>query len=321
MENIKDSALDVSSLFTAVGIKAKVKIIATEHTYEVDPSSPKDNWLYPAFEGFKKLRQKLAAGNKTVGTFVAIGSGQGIDAIGAYHILHPKNIIITDIHPEVVPVAQRNFLENVTAPTPEFQALVGNLCEPLRENKIKADVIYANLPNIPLDGDGSAFGGQLTSTFFDMNWIRKCPRFLEQYLLCLQNTFLYDAYNSLTPGGSVLVNLGGRVPLEVAKEMFISAGYQYQELYNMFKLQTQPEWVLGGYARAEEKNKIIFDFYRFDLARQKLGERLDDENISSAKLKKLLKPLRVSATEALKLFVYNHERIGHTVQLIRGIKI
>ncbi len=198
---------------------------------------------------------------------------------------------------------------------------MGNLCEPLIEGDIKADLIYANLPNIPLDGSGSAMGGQLTSTFFDVNWIEKCPRNLEQYLLGLQNAFLQSAYGSLSPNGSVIVNLGGRVPVEIIKNMFLNNGFEYQELFSMFKIQTQPEWVLGGYARAEEKYKVVFDFYRYDLAFQKLRKQLENKNILSIELKKILKPFRVSATEGLKKFVYDKERIGHVVQIIMGIKI
>ena len=49
-------------------------------------------------------------------------------------------------------------------PADEPDAYVGNLCQ-LQEHSVTAVIIYANLPNIPLDGTGAAFGGQLTSTF------------------------------------------------------------------------------------------------------------------------------------------------------------
>lgn len=311
---------DVSAIFLETGINAKVIITATDNTYEIDTKNPKDNWLYPAFLGFKKLKEKLNSENKKVKTFATIGTGQGIDAVGAQYAFNAQEIILTDIHPKVVSVAQQNFINNSPLPLPRFKTFIGNLCEPLNKNKIIADIIYTNLPNIPLDGSETPFTGQLTSTFFDTSWIQKTTHQLEKYLLSLQNAFLFSASKSLIPGGSVIINLGGRVPLWIIKKMFTDAGYHYQELFNMFKLQTQPEWVLGGYARAEEKYKVNFDFYRFDIAQQKLNKQFDNQNISAAQLKQILKPFRVNATEALKLYIYKHERIGHTVQLIRGIK-
>ncbi len=171
-----------------------------------------------------------------------------------------------------------------------------------------------------MDGSDSAFGGQLTSTFFDESWIPKCSPLQGRYLLRLQNAFLRDAYAALSPGGSVIINLGGRVPVSLVKEMFVAAGYQYQELFAMLKVQLQPEWVLGGYARAEKKYHVVFDLYRFDAARKKFEVLLRDKNISTLELKKILKPFHVSATEGLKRLVYGHERIGHIVQVIRGVK-
>ncbi|OGH87829.1 MAG: hypothetical protein A3J93_05360 [Candidatus Magasanikbacteria bacterium RIFOXYC2_FULL_42_28] len=311
---------DVTSLFKAVGIPGRFIITATNNTYEIDALEPKNNWLYPAFRGFQNLSTRLTKENKPTDTFVAIGTGQGLDAVGAYHILKPKNIIITDLHPAVVPITEKNFYQNIKNGSAAVMALTGNLCEPLRQNKITADIIYANLPNIPLSEADTILSGQLTSTFFDASRAPHSPSLLNAYLLGLQNAFLQDAHASLAPGGSVIINLGGRVPIALIQTMFADAGYTYQELYATFKLQTQPEWVLGGYARAEEKYKKRFDFYRYDAASARLGTKIFEENISAVKLKKLLEPFLINATSALKRCVYDHERVGHVVQIIRGLK-
>lgn len=310
---------DISPLFKIVGINRAVTITTTENTYEVDPEHPEDNWLYPAFRGFEKLRQRLVAEQKPTKIFATIGTGQGVDAIGAYYILHPQSVVVTDILDAVVPIAKENVLQN-TPRTLRVEAYHGNLCEPLQQHNIVPDIIYANLPNIPFEGSGSIYSGQLTATFFSQQWIKTCPQIFEHYLLCLQRSFLYDAYATLRLNGSVVLNLGGRVPLPLVKDMFHDVGFEYEELFNMLKVQSQPEWVLGGYARAEQKYNVIFDFYRFDVAYKKLGEQLAKENYSAAQLKQILKPFRVSASEGLKRFVYAQERIGHIVQIIRGIK-
>ena len=102
--------------------------------------------------------------------------------------------------------------------------------------------------------------------------------------------------------------------------MFTAAGYTYKELYNTFKVQSQPEWVLGGYARAEEKYKVKFDFYLFDPAQNWLQKNTTAPNLSATKLKRQLKPFRINANDALRRSAYHNERIGHIVQVIRGIK-
>ncbi len=316
----KKSTQNVSSLFRAVNLPLKIKIRVTEHTYEVDPKHPKHNWLYPAFRAFQRLEDRRHKEGKKLETFVTIGSGQGLDAIGAYHIFHPKKIILTDIHPQVVPIVKQNFLAAVADPAVQLDAYVGNLCQPLQEHSVTADIIYANLPNIPLDGTGAAFGGQLTSTFFDKRWISHVPLSFQRYLLGMQYAFLSDASHCLASGGSVIINLGGRMPITLVKKMFQTTGYTCEELFVMLKEQSQPEWVLGGYARAEKKHGVTFDFYRLEAAEKMLGSRLTDERLSAAALKRLLKPVRLSATQALKRFLYASERIGHIVEVIHGVK-
>ncbi len=311
---------DVSSLFAAVGVDRSIQIRTTEHTYEIDARHPKDNWLYPAFRGFQCLRKELKEEGKRVKVFVTIGTGQGVDATGAYYILRPQRMIITDIHAGVISIARQNLVNN-TRPTLRIDAYCGNLCQPLRDHDILADVIYANLPNIPFDGTGSPYSGQLTSTFFSKEWVSESSPTIQKYLLGLQNAFLTEAGASLVPGGSVVLNLGGRIPIPLVQEMFAKAGFEYQELYTTLKVQSQSEWVLGGYARAEKRYGTTFDFYGFDAAQKKFSqEESKQERRSAAQLKNALKPFHISATDALKRFVYQHERIGHLVQVIRGIK-
>ncbi len=318
-ESSKRTMQDISSIFKAVGIMFHVVIDTTENTYEIDSANPEDNWLYPAFRGFEKLRQHLITKQKPIKIFATIGTGQGVDAIGAYHILHPQSVVVTDILDAVVPIAKENVIQN-TPKILRVEAYHGNLCEPLREHNVAPDIIYANLPNIPFEGSGSIYSRQLTATFFSQEWIKACPPIFEHYLLCLQRSFLHDAYATLRSCGSVVLNLGGRVPLSLVKNMFREAGFTYEELFNMLKVQSQPEWVLGGYARAEQKHRVTFDFYRFDAVYKKIGKQLTREDYSAAQLKQMLKPFRVSASEGLKRFVYAQERIGHIVQIIRGVK-
>ncbi len=311
---------NISPLFKALDIPGNFVITTTDHTYEIDALEPCNNWLFPAFKAFQKLAADYKKQSRLINTFVTVGTGPGIDAIGASHILKPRSVTLTDIHPAVLPIAEKNFKKNKNSATIDTQILLGNLCAPLKKYGIAADLIYANLPNISLDDADSILSGQLTSTFFDVKILPACPTDLSKFLLCMQNGFLHDAYDTLAPNGSVIINLGGRVPLPLVKKMFTAAGYTYKELYNTFKVQSQPEWVLGGYARAEEKYKVSFDFYRYDKALEKVGKYLESDIISGAELKECLEPFRVSATEGLKHLIYDHERIGHVVHVLQGIK-
>jgi len=311
-------SLDVSPLFAAAGLSTNMVAEMNEHTYEVDLSDPRNNWLYPAFLGFKELQKRLIAEGKFVETFATIGTGPGIDAIGAHEIFHPRKIVMTDIHPDVLPIAEKNFSHHTKNDSIPHDAWQGHLAEPLRRNNILSDVIYPNLPNVPfVQHNTSLFSQQLTSSFY--NSVLNCaPSTINRYLLTMQFDLLQDARSSLVDGGSVVVNLGGRVPVELVKVLFESSGYVYEELFTMLKAQSQPELMLPSYARAEKEGRVEFDFYHFDEARN-LIKKLPAEGVPADHLKEILLPFRVSATQAVKLSKH-HESIGHVVQIIRGVK-
>lgn len=305
-------SVDVSSLFAAFGITKSVIARFNEHTYEFDPDI-KNNWLYAAFKGFQVLGDRLASEGKSADTFVAVGTGSGLDAIGASHIFQPNAVVLTDIHPRVVPLAEQNAKGNILKGS--VVGLTGDLCEPLRQHNIKADVIYANLPLIP-DDDETILGGMRSSSFVSRSRFEKAPKKYKRYLLGMIHAFLEDAKESLNPDGSVVINLGGRVPVELVKELFAECGYEYEELYTMLKAQSQPEEVLPGFSQVEAKEGVEFDFYKFDEAEAAL-QNVDTATLSAQELKDLLAPYRVTAMEALALH-RSGTRIGQIVQVIRG---
>ncbi len=309
--------VDISQLFESVGVHKEVKVNMNDATYEVDATEPKNNWLYPAFKGFQKLQKSLEDDGKHVDTFVSIGTGQAIDGIGANEIFAPKKVVLTDNNSKVIAISDANFKMNSNGEA-ECVVLEGSLCKPLRDHGITADVIYANLPNVPKDDSEAVMQGMNSATFVDAATVASTPEKYQRYLLGLQYAFLKDAVGSLNDGGCVVVNLGGRVPVELVQDMFQECGYSYKELYTMFKLQSQPEEVLTGYAEAELQHGVTFDFYRYDDSFAAL-EAQDTERISATQLKALLAPFRVSATEGLALLAKG-EKIGHVVHLLRGQK-
>lgn len=313
------SKVDVSSLFQSVGIDRRVVVDVNEHSYEVDLEDAKNNWLYPAFLGFTELCARLQKEGKRVDTFVTVGTGPGIDAIGAFEILYPRTVIMTDVHPDVLPLAQKNFSQHVPNGQVVSQTLQGSLLEPLQARHLKVDVIYANVPNVPFTQAADALlSEQLTSSFFNPKISAGVPQDIRRYMLSMQYRTVQAAYDCLVPGGSVLINLGGRVPVDLVEHMFQEQGYTCEELVVLLKMQSQPKIMLASYAQAEKDNQVEFDFYRYGEARQILENA--HKKLSTRQMKSLLRTCRVSATEAWRLFSQHKERIGHIVQLLRGLK-
>lgn len=309
------SEVDVSRLFVGLPVTQPMLVQTNHHTYEFDPE-PRNNWLYAAFQGFQQLQDLLLKEGKQVQTFATIGTGSGVDAIGAHAIFHPQQLILTDIHPLVIPVARQNtqrYLKQAASQTTVL-ALHGDLCEPLRQQALRADVIYANLPLIPFTGE-NLLDHMCTSTFVSPDLFSQVPGQYSKWLLGMVCVFLQDAKSVLPPGGSVVVNLGGRVPLELIQQLFMDCGYTYTELYTTCKQQTQPADVLPGFCQAEQRAGVEFDFYEYE-AVQPFINRFS-AHLSAKEIKQTLLPYRVSATAALKLYQQG-KKIGHVVQVIRG---
>ena len=289
----KTEILDISEFFAFMGVKKNVRATFTDYTLDNDlqPGIIRKGWVYGALLAFKNYAKQ----RNSVGTFATIGTGCGVDAIGANEFLKPRHIIITDVHPEVLPIAEQNLRRNI--PTQVMvTALLGDLCAPLIERGLKADLIYANIPNIPSEDSELVYSGRKSATFFEAGGIKACPDIFQKNLLAHQYLFLRQASDALNNGGEVIIAIGGRVPYTILERLFAENGFVPREMAAIFKLQTEPYDVLPGYANAE-KNGIEFDFYRFEPA-QKIWQKLDHESLSGTQIKETLKEHRLSATEA-----------------------
>ncbi len=300
--------VDVSHLFSETRINRKIKVFQNEHTYDIQPTV-KNNWISIAFRGF----EKLAKSKEKIKTFASIGTSLGIDGIGANEIFKPKEIILTDLHENVLPLVKINFLNNLGENKPEkFLVLKGNLCEPLKRKKIKADLIYANLPNIPFKGNKEKiFEGIKTSSFFVSQ--KNVPKKFEKFLLAHQYLFLQDAKNSLANNGTILLNIGARMPFSVFEELFKETGYRIDEITTAFKMQTEAEEMLKGYAEAEKEYRVKFDFYPYE----KTLIFISENSVEEKKLKNSVKKFRISASEAYKLHKKG-KKIGHIAHLFHA---
>src|SRR3989338_7553429 len=189
--------LNISPLFKAVGIKKSGEINITEHTYAFDPKHPKNYWLHVAFLVFQKYAKK----HKKVTSFATIGTGAGIDAIGAYEIFKPKKIIVTDIHPQIPALAKKNVQNNVPSNV-EVLSLQGDLCQPLIKRKMKVDLVYANIPNLP--SDQPPLKKQANISYYQKRSVRSVPQKFQKYNMTLQYLFLKEAKQIINKSGAVI---------------------------------------------------------------------------------------------------------------------
>lgn len=267
------------------------------------------NWVWHAFRGFARLDRR--AGPRS---FAAIGSGSGIDAIGAAAIFPDiERIIVTDVEERLVRLAVDNVRGNV-GPGIVVTGLAGDVCLPLAAAGQRVDLIYANLPNIPIADPAHAIIDH--GTFYRPNAIAADDDLLNRYLLGLQYRFLLSARDALAPGGQALIMIGGRFPYSIFDRLADAAGFSFEEVVGSFKIQTEPENVTAGYAAAETDG-LTFDFYDFDRATAAIG---DASPPSGHALKTLIAAARLSAGEARAL-VAAGGRVGHTLHLIRATPV
>lgn len=210
-----------------------------------------------------------------VKSFATIGTGGGLDAVAALEIFDLKKLAITDLHPAVVAAAAHN-IRTAAQTTSELDDVVknliaapGDLCSPLAKETGQFDLIYGehcrqsafqanelsllleNLPNIPIDSSHVIDAGQTSSTYVPARE-EAIPSVATSNLLALHWLALRQAKDLLSPHGAILSSMGGRVPIAALVEMAKSAGYNAHVLTYTWKIQSEPEEVIGGYKKNQE---------------------------------------------------------------------
>ena len=316
----------LQSVLPTSGLNRPMHLLMNDHTYELS-DDPKDNWIYHAWLGWLKLRnalqlEKRQGWSDLVHTFATIGTGPGIDALQAAVVFQANRIVMTDIQPSSVQIASQNFARNAMELLDRSQiqycALEGSLCAPLEQHDIRPDVLYMNLPNIPGGQMDAVMNGMCSSTFVADETIDSVPELYKNYLLGLQYLALKEAKNTLAQSGSAVVNLGGRIPSTVVQQLFDACGLHYRELSTSFKRQTQPEEVVTGYAEAEDRNGVTFDFYDYEHAQNLLSGDAHQFLESCDDWKAMLEPAHCTAKQALEAWKGKKE-VGHLVQVLRAV--
>lgn len=314
---ISVSPTDFFELPTVLRIRDSLEIGLTDRSYLPKSNDLRSDWVASvATPAFKALAQTGAS----VPRFCTIGTGAGLDALAAIEILKSDTVAFTDLHQDVVDRARHNILDNLRPDVRvELISGAGDILAPLAGEADNFDVIYENLPNIPLSEAGDIRDGQTSSTFITKR-SEAIPKFAEQYLITLHYLALEQARPMLRSGGRVLSSIGGRVPLRQILNLAEHTGYHGNILTYTWKRQSEPEEVIGGYAAWEARGHGPFHFYPASI----LAETFEGMSVHAAGAQALaieaaLSSHEITATEAL-IQLRAGQDIGHTVGILESVK-
>ena len=126
-----------------------LSVAVTDHAYLPKTEDITSDWVaYIAAPAFKLIRENL---RHDVEAFASIGTGSGIDVLTGIELLGAKRVGFTDLQKSVVDAAAENIRKNLkNADSIELEFGAGDLLQPLENGKHRYDVIYENLPNVPL---------------------------------------------------------------------------------------------------------------------------------------------------------------------------
>ncbi|RAL00771.1 uncharacterized protein BO80DRAFT_475284 [Aspergillus ibericus CBS 121593] len=310
-------------------VNRKFNISLSDLSYQPKIHNPRADWaVTAAFNSFEAFQ---AANFGPVHRFATIGTGSGTDVIAALDVFpHLHSIAMTDLHDEVVTKAKANVLsatdkadDRIKSVAKDAVGLSGECLVPLR-GQAPFGLIYENLPNIPLPDDANLLDGQTSSTYFESGDISSvCPLFVSAALLDLHYICLLQArtFNLLSKTGVLLSSMGGRVPLDTMLRLASAAGFTGRILSMSWKVQSEPDEVIGGYAKAQERGLGPFYFYRTSILEQVFGDLTPaGAGLRAMQIENELLPDRLDAVTALRAHRQGIE-IGHPVVVMASVKL
>ena len=276
----------------------------------------KSDWVaYIAAPAFKLIREKLG---HDIDSFVSIGTGSGIDVLTGIELLGAKRVGFTDLQRSVVAAAAQNVRSNIKETSKiEFEFGDGDLLQPLQNGKRNYDVIYENLPNVPLASNTKIEDKRNSGHYLEKRE-EAIPEFVHEQMLDLHYLALKQARDYLAENGAVYSTLGGRVPLSAFIKLGELAGFHSEIFTYSWKVQAEPEDVISGYAAQEKAGLGPFRFYRAeDLQKAFANVSVKDSGSRAFEIEKSLDSVKLTATAAYEAFKKG-EVIGHTVAVLKS---
>ena len=296
-------------------IKDYLSIDVADHAYLPKTEDIKSDWVaYIAAPAFKLIREKLV---HDIESFVSIGTGSGIDVLTAIELLGAKRVGFTDLQRSVVAAAAQNVRNNLKSNDIEFEFGDGDLLQPLQNGKRNYDVIYENLPNVPLASNTKIEDKRNSGHYLEKRE-EAIPEFVHEQMLDLHYLALKQARDYLAENGAVYSTLGGRVPLSAFIKLGELAGLHSEIFTYSWKVQAEPEDVISGYAAQEKAGLGPFRFYRAeDLQKAFANISVKDSGKRAFEIEKTLDSVKLTATAAYEAFKKG-EVIGHTVAVLKS---
>lgn len=296
-------------------IKDYLSIEVADHAYLPKTEDIKSDWVaYIAAPAFKLIREKLG---HDIDSFVSIGTGSGIDVLTGIELLGAKRVGFTDLQRSVVAAAAQNVRNNLKSNDIEFEFGDGDLLQPLQNGKRNYDVIYENLPNVPLASNTKIEDKRNSGHYLEKRE-EAIPEFVHEQMLDLHYLALKQARDYLAENGAVYSTLGGRVPLNAFIKLGELAGLRSEIFTYSWKVQAEPEDVISGYAAQEKAGLGPFRFYRAeDLQKAFANISVKDSGNRAFEIEKALDSVKLSATAAYEAFKKG-EVIGHTVAVLKS---
>jgi hypothetical protein len=305
-------ATDYLSFCPVRRVARPVRLELTEHSYPVELPVA-GSWLELAFRAFSRLAARMS-----VRELLIVGTGNGLDALGALEIFDLRSLVATDLFEESLAVSRRNVLAHLdVADGIDLDFRAGDLltCVPPER---RFCLVYENLPNVRAAPAMDVRLGTVGGRFFDASGLSVPERF-ETYQLALHYECLQQARERVRDGGAVLTALGGRMPLDIAFDLHCSCGLAPELVVFDVKLQTEAELVVPGYARVEADAGVEFAYYAPDVVevvRDARRSGLEGEALAVA-VEGTLLARRMSASEALAC-CRRGEPVAHSVLMIAG---
>jgi len=296
-------------------IKDYLSIEVADHAYLPKTEDIKSDWVaYIAAPAFKLIREKLG---HDIDSFVSIGTGSGIDVLTGIELMGAKRVGFTDLQRSVVAAAAQNVRNNLKSNNIEFEFGDGDLLQPLQNGKRNYDVIYENLPNVPLASNTKIEDKRNSGHYLEKRE-EAIPEFVHEQMLDLHYLALKQARDYLAENGAVYSTLGGRVPLNSFIKLGELAGLRSEIFTYSWKVQAEPEDVISGYAAQEKAGLGPFRFYRAeDLQKAFANISVKDSGKRAFEIEKALDSVKLTATAAYEAFKKG-EVIGHTVAVLKS---
>jgi len=311
------SPADFFEIAETTRIRSSIGLKLSDHSYLPKADEPRADWVASvAVPAFKALAHMGVLAPR----FATVGTGAGLDVLAAVEILKSNVVGFTDLHDDVLTHARENIQNNLVDQNVDLVGGAGDILTPLAGKLSNVDVIYENLPNIPMLESTDLAEGQASSTFVAER-SEAIPRLAEKNLVTLHYLALRQARQVLRVGGRVLSSIGGRIPLSEILSLSGSAGYNGSILTYTWKVQSEPHDVVGGFAKWEREGKGPFHFYPVSILRDTFKEISPAEAGARAlEIEETLKPYEISAADALAL-VEQGEKVGHTVAILDSVRI